>query len=422
MNNPWDNAVIQLETAGKIGGFSAELVERLKHIDRYVEVSIPVSMDDGSLQFFTGFRSQHNNWRGPYKGGVRYHPQVNLDEVKALSFWMTIKNAVVDVPFGGGKGGVIVDPKILSKLEIEKLSRGFVQKMFPVLGPKMDVPAPDVNTTSEIMDWMVSEYGRIQAASGERKEKSEDVQASFTGKTIANGGSEGRTEATGFGGAIVLRKYLFSTRNSQHENTQLSVAIQGFGNVAVHLAESLKTITDYGLRIVAISDSRGGIYNVDGIDLEEAEKYKKETGSLQNFPGSKNISNAELLELPVDVLVPAALENVITKENAGKIQAKIILEMANGPTTPEADEILNAKGITIIPDILANSGGVSTSYFEWYQNMHGEHWSREDILSKLEKKMQEAFVSVQEVKEKYQTTYRIASYILALERLQAASK
>jgi glutamate dehydrogenase/leucine dehydrogenase len=422
MNNPWDNAVIQLETAGKIGGFSAELVEKLKHIDRYVEVSIPVSMDDGNLQFFTGFRSQHNNWRGPYKGGVRYHPQVNLDEVKALSFWMTIKNAVVDVPFGGGKGGVIVDPKILSKLEIEKLSRGFVQKMFPVLGPKMDVPAPDVNTTSEIMDWMVSEYGRIQAASGERKEKSEDVQASFTGKTIANGGSEGRTEATGFGGAIVLRKYLFSTRNSQHENTQLSVAIQGFGNVAVHLAESLKTITDYGLRIVAISDSRGGIYNVDGIDLEEAEKYKKETGSLQNFPGSKNISNAELLELPVDVLVPAALENVITKENAGKIQAKIILEMANGPTTPEADEILNAKGITIIPDILANSGGVSTSYFEWYQNMHGEHWSREDILSKLEKKMQEAFVSVQEVKEKYQTTYRIASYILALERLQAASK
>ncbi len=200
------------------------------------------------------------------------------------------------------------------------------------------------------------------------------------------------------------------------------MAIQGFGNVAVHLAESLKTITDYGLRIVAISDSRGGIYNVNGIDLEGAENYKKETGSLQNFPGSKNISNAELLELPVDVLVPAALENVITKENAGKIQAKIILEMANGPTTPEADEILNAKGITIIPDILANSGGVSTSYFEWYQNMHGEHWSREDVLSKLEKKMQEAFVSVHEIKEKYQTTYRIASYILALERLQAASK
>jgi glutamate dehydrogenase/leucine dehydrogenase len=404
-NNPFDSAKAQLDAAAKTANLDSAKVEQLKHPDRYVEVSIPVTMDDGSQRIFTGFRSQHNNSRGPYKGGVRYHHKVNLDEVKALSFWMSFKNAVVDVPFGGGKGGIIVNPKELSEAELERLSRGFIKKIHRLLGPEFDVPAPDVNTNGKIMGWFLNEY---------EKQTGTKAPATFTGKTIEDGGSEGRTEATGFGGGYVLKQAL---AHNLVPGEQKTIAIQGFGNVATYLAEITK---DMGFKIVALSDSKGGIYNGEGIDLASAEAHKEQTGALKDLSGTENISNEQLLELDVAILVPAALENVLTAENADNIKAKFILEMANGPTTPEADEIFHKKGVTVIPDILANSGGVCTSYFEWYQNMHNEKWSKEDVLAKLEKQMIEAFNNVFEKKQKYDTTFRNAAYIVAAERIIAA--
>lgn len=406
MNNPWENALAQIEAAAALGGFEREFIDRLKFPHRYVEVSIPIKMDDGTQRIFTGFRSQHNNARGPYKGGIRYHEQVNLDEVKALSFWMTFKNAVVDVPFGGGKGGIIVNPKSLSVFELERLSRGYVQKMYPLFGPELDVPAPDVNTNGQIMDWMTDEYKTLTGTTS---------SAVFTGKSIEHGGSQGRTEATGFGGAWVLREYF------RHKNVEVplapTIAIQGFGNVATYFAEKAK---QFGWVIVALSDSKGGIVNMDGIDVAVAEQYKKETGYLAGLPRTTSISNEQLLELAVDVLVPAALENVITAANAQKLQAKVVLEMANGPTTGEADTMLASRGVVVLPDILANSGGVATSYFEWYQNMHQETWSKEQVLEKLEQKMVAAFEQVYQKQSHHNTTYRTAAYMLALERLKTA--
>lgn len=405
MTNPFESAKKQLEQAAQAAGLDAKQIERLKNPDRYVEVSIPIIMDDGSQKIFTGFRSQHNNARGPYKGGIRYHQQVNLDEVRALSFWMSFKNAVVDVPFGGGKGGIIVNPKELSSAELERLSRAFVAKIYPIIGPEFDVPAPDVNTNGQIMGWMLDEYQKITGSKS---------MATFTGKAVEAGGSEGRTEATGFGGGYVLREAIKAGLVNSDKKT---IAIQGFGNVATYLAESVK---DLGFKIVALSDSKGGIYSEQGIDLTAAEEHKKATGALKDLANTKNISNEELLELNVAVLVPAALENVLTKDNAEKIQAKFILEMANGPTTPEADEIFAKKNILAIPDILANSGGVCVSYFEWYQNMHDEKWSKEEVLAKLDKHMVKAFNDVVAVQKKYNTNYRTAAYILAAERIMAA--
>jgi glutamate dehydrogenase (NAD(P)+) len=418
-NNPWQSALVQLDEAAKVGAFSAEFIEQLKHPHRYVEVEIPVVMDSGEQKFFKGFRSQHNNARGPYKGGIRYHEQVNLDEVRALSFWMTFKNAVVDVPFGGGKGGIIVNPKTLSARELEELSRGYVRKMYPIFGPEFDVPAPDVNTDSQIMDWMVDEYEKIVG---------NEARATFTGKSIENGGSQGRAEATGYGGAWILREHLrisspplgeMSRTRDREGSGNITIAIQGFGNVATHFAEKAK---EFGWKIVALSDSKGGVYNPEGIDVAAAEKHKNDTGKLSGLEGAKDITNVQLLELDVDVLVPAALENVITKDNANSIKASTILEMANGPTTAEADAILHERNITIIPDILANSGGVATSYFEWYQNMHQESWSKEQVFEKLEKKMSTAFQTVHQIKEQHNTTYRTAAYILACQRIAESTK
>lgn len=405
MNNPFQSAKSQLEAAAKIASLDKNKVERLMVPDRYVEVSIPVIMDDGSQKIFIGFRSQHNNSRGPYKGGIRYHQDVNLDEVRALSFWMSFKNAVVNVPFGGGKGGIIVNPKEVSETELEKLSRGFIKKIHPIIAPGVDVPAPDVNTNGKIMGWMLDEYQKITGnMSG----------ATFTGKSLDNGGSEGRTEATGFGGAYVLREAVRAGLVSVERKT---IAIQGFGNVATYLAEHLK---EKGYKVVALSDSKGGIYNEAGIDLAAAAEHKKTTGALKGLEGTSEVSNEALLELDVDVLVPAALENVLTKDNAEKIKAKFILEMANGPTTPEADAIFEKNGVVVIPDILANSGGVATSYFEWYQNMQNEKWGKADVLKKLDKLMVEAFEAVNEKKQKYNTTFRNAAYIVAAERIIAA--
>jgi glutamate dehydrogenase/leucine dehydrogenase len=402
-NNPFQSAITQLEEAAGVAKLDKKKIEQLKRPHRYSEVSIPVEMDNGEQKIFTGFRSQHNNARGPYKGGIRYHQHVSLDEVRALSFWMSFKNAVVGVPFGGGKGGIIVNPKELSQTELERLSRGYVQKMYPLFGPEFDVPAPDVNTNGQIMAWMLDEYQKI---TGNKS------LATFTGKPIDKGGSQGREEATGFGGTVVMRELLKS--NVLDSSIEKTVAIQGFGNVATFFAETAKEL---GLKIVAVSDSKGGIYDPTGLDIKEVEAHKKKTGSVKDFPQSQNISNAELLELPVAILVPAALENVLTGENAENIKAKIIIEMANGPTTPEADKVFAKKNILVVPDILANSGGVATSYYEWYQNMHDEKWEKDKVLKKLDEQMVEAFNGVAQTAEKYKTTFRNAAYIVAANRI-----
>ncbi len=408
MTNPFETAKQQLAEAAQVANLDSKMVERLMSPDRYIEVNIPVILDSGEQKMFTGFRSQHNNALGPYKGGIRYHQDVNLDEVRALSFWMSFKNAVVNVPFGGGKGGVIVNPKELSQTELEKLSRGYVKKMYPVLAPEFDVPAPDVNTNSQIMDWMVDEYQQLT--------QHPNYLATFTGKSVGKGGSEGRTEATGFGGGVVMRQAVQASIADTSANT---AAIQGFGNVATYFAESAEKL---GMKIVAVSDSKGGIYNPNGLDIPAVEKHKQETGAVKDFPGSQNISNEQLLELEVAVLVPAALENVLAIDNANKIQAKLIIEMANGPTTPEADKIFAQKNIIVVPDILANSGGVATSYYEWYQNMNDESWTKEQVLEKLDGQMVQAWNDVLETKNKYNTSFRNAAYILAAHRIMENMK
>ncbi len=408
MANPFESAKNQLQVAADAVGLDPKKVAQLKLPDRYVEVSIPVEMDDGTQQIFTGFRSQHNNARGPYKGGIRYHQQVDLDEVRALSFWMSFKNAVVNVPFGGGKGGIIVNPKELSKNELEKLSRGYMQKLFRVFGPEVDVPAPDVNTDGQIMSWMRDEYEKLTGGS---------APAVITGKPVENGGSEGRTEATGFGGGYILKEAVNAGLVAGED--EHTMAIQGFGNVATYLAEA---VAEMGIKIVALSDSKGGVFNEAGINVKEAEAHKKQTGALSGLAGTTDITNEELLELEVSILVPAALENVLTGENAPHIKAKLILEMANGPTTPEADAQFEKNKIAVIPDILANSGGVAVSYFEWYQNMHNEHWSKNDVLQKLQELMAKAFQEVVDVQKQYGTSMRTAAYILGAKRIIEAMK
>ncbi len=402
MTNPFETAIQQLEEASSIAKLDKNKVERLKSPDRYVEVSIPVIMDSGEQKIFKGFRSQHNNARGAYKGGIRYHQDVNLDEVRALSFWMSFKNAVINVPFGGGKGGIIVNPKELSSNELEKLSRGWVQKMYRILGPEVDVPAPDVNTTGQIMDWMVDEYKKLTG--------NEKSLAVFTGKPVGKGGSQGREEATGYGGFYVFEE---AVKNHQIP-AGAKIALQGFGNVSTFFA---KMAFEKGYKVVALSDSKGGIVNLEGLDVHKVLEHKKALGGLKDFPGSKNLTNEELLELEVEVLVPAALENVLTEKNAGRIKAKLIIELANGPTTKDADKIFAQNQVVVVPDILANSGGVCVSYYEWYQNMNNETWSKEQVLEKLEKQIKQAFADVLSTSKKYNTTYRNGAYILATERI-----
>lgn len=404
--NPFQTALSQLEAAAKIAKLDENKIEQLKHPHRYTQVSIPVTMDSGSQKIFTGFRSQHNNSRGPYKGGIRYHQQVNLDEVKALSFWMTFKNAVVNVPFGGGKGGIIVNPKELSAGELERLSRGYVQKIYPIIGHEFDVPAPDVNTNGQIMWWMLDEYQKI---TGNKS------LATFTGKPIDKGGSQGREEATGFGGVFVFEEAVKAGLGGIKAGDR--IAIQGFGNVATFFA---KAAIDLGFKVVAISDSQGGVYDQSGLDIQAALKHKKSAGALKGLAAAKSLSNEELLEIDAEVLVPAALENVLTEKNANRVQAKLIIEMANGPTASEADAVFAKKGIIVIPDILANSGGVAVSYYEWQQNVSSENWSKEQVLSKLEKQMRRAFADVLSEKNKYNATFRSAAYILAAQRIIAA--
>lgn len=418
-NNPWERAKVQLQNAAAKFKTDPFLLAKLENPDRIVEVSVPLRMDNGTTRVYQGFRVQHNNIRGPYKGGMRYHPRLDIDEVKALSFWMTMKNAVIDLPFGGGKGGVNVDPKQLSEAELERLTREFARKLSPVIGPNIDVPGPDVNTNAQIMQWIAEEYSKIVG---------KNTPAVVTGKPIENGGSEGRTEATGLGGNYAVLSIL---RLVKKNPKGLTVAIQGFGNVGSYLAEYLQ---EAGCKIVALSDSKGGIYIPKGIESVGAvQKCKEKSGKLAGCYcigsvcdlgnmeqlGGREISPEEIWALPVDILVPAALENAITKENANDIKASIILEMANGPTTLEADEILNKRGVMIVPDILANSGGVAVSYFEWYQNIHNEKWSKQDVFEKLREKMDRASDEVYKASLEYKVSLRQAAYIVALRRLSA---
>ncbi len=421
-NNPWTRAREQIkEIASKIK-LDKDLTERLLEPDRIVEVSLPLKRKNGKTEILKGYRVQHNNTLGPYKGGLRYHQQVSMDEVKALASWMTIKNAVVDVPFGGGKGGIIVNPKTLEGDELEKLTRIFTQKLYNIIGVKIDVPAPDVNTNPKIMSWIVDEYSKIAGR---------ETLGVVTGKPLDRGGSEGRTEATGLGGVYAL---LTTLKKIKINYKGMTVAIQGFGNVGRYLAHFLQK---EGLKVVALSDSKGCLYIPNGIpNTENVETCKEEKGvvaecyclgsvcdlSNKKALGGKNITPKELLELPVDIIIPAALENVITEENAPKIKAKIILEMANGPTTLGADKILKKKGKIVIPDILANSGGVAGSYFEWYQNINDEKWTKEEVFKKLKEKMENATNQVLKAKEKYKVTLREAAYIVALKRIEKKFK
>jgi len=401
--NAFENAMQQLDNAAKIIKLDEKVHQALKRPQKIIEVSLPVKMDNGSLRFFDGYRVQYNNWRGPYKGGIRFFPEVDKDEVKALSFWMTIKCAVLDLPLGGGKGGVTINPKELSKKELENLSRAYAQALYNDIGPNKDVPAPDVYTTPQIMAWMADEYSKI------KKRKTPGV---ITGKPIEAGGSEGRNIATAQGG-FYLVKHIMEMEQRKPENQ--TVAIQGFGNAGSVMAQLCHKD---GLKVVAVSDSKGGIYKKDGLDIKKVIEHKKQTGSVQNFEGAENISNEKLLELDVQFLIPAALENQITKKNADKIQANIIIELANGPITPEADIILFEKGINIVPDVLANAGGVTVSYFEWYQNVNNEKWNEKKVLEKLKPKMIKNYDQVFDKKNEFQIDMRRAAFVLALERLK----
>lgn len=397
--NPFASFHYQLDRAVACTPFSAELLAKLKQPMREIREQISINMDDGTSRIFEAYRVQHNNWRGPYKGGIRYHAQVDIDEVRALASWMTFKTAVVGIPMGGGKGGVTVDPKTLSTNEIERLTRAWAVAMKPYIGPEIDVPAPDVNTTSREMDIIAEEFGH---------------PAVVTGKSLLAGGSLGRDTATAMGGWFVfdaLRPQLFL------DPEMATVAVQGFGNAGSTFAEIAHR---HGLKVVAVSDSKMAVYNPAGLNIPELALHKKALGTLKGFAGAQEISNAELLELECGLLVPAALEAQITLDNAPRIKAKVVLELANGPTTPEADDVLFQKGIIVIPDILANAGGVTVSYFEWDQNMKGERWTAEDVNAKLKDVMEEAAREVAARKEKYSTDFRRAAFILALERLQEA--
>lgn len=407
--NSFQVAQHQIKHAVEQLGFPPDVYERLKDPDRFMEAAIPVEMDDGKVRVFTGYRSQHNNVLGPYKGGIRFHPDVDADEVKALSIWMTFKCAVAQVPYGGGKGAVACDPLQMSAKEIERLSRQYMRAMTPILGSKIDIPAPDVNTNPQIMAWMADEYSKIQQRND---------FGIVTGKPLDMGGCVGREAATGKGLAYVIRE---AARVKGLPLKNAVVALQGFGNVG---SATARFLGKEGCKIIAVTDVFGGVYNQKGLDPELLSQYCKETGSVKDFPGGTDIGNEELFALECDILVPAALQNQITTETAPKIKAGIIVEGANGPTTPEADIILKEKNIFVVPDILANSGGVTVSYFEWVQNNYCYYWTEEEIESRLELKMVKAFNHVFDYMSKcdQNVSMREAAFMYALQRLAGAMK
>jgi len=412
--NIFDDAIKRLDRAFEFAAIDAEAVERLKHPRVIVQVAVPVRMDDGSLRIFEAYRVRHNDSRGPGKGGVRFHPDVNLHEVKALAFWMTCKCAVVGIPYGGAKGGVTVNPKDLSRLELERLSRGFIRQIGEFIGPETDIPAPDVYTNAMIMGWMMDEYSKMQ---GQR------TPAVITGKPIPLGGSLGREDATGRG-AYYCIKELEARKGWDPGRTR--VAVQGFGNAGQHVARLLH---EDGYRVVAVSDSKGGIFKQDGFDIPSLIRFKNESrqlkavycdGSVCEVVDASTISNEELLSLDVDVLVPAALENVITGENAGRVKAPVIVEVANGPTTSDGDAVLKDAGKIVVPDILANAGGVTVSYFEWVQNKQGYYWTEPQVQERLQEIMSRAFDAISQLADRHGIDMRTAAYAHALTRIGEA--
>jgi glutamate dehydrogenase (NAD(P)+) len=406
-NNPWVAALEFLDEAAELMGLDPGIHAILRQPKRSLIVSIPVRMDSGSIRVFNGYRVHHDLTRGPAKGGIRYHPQVSLDEVKALAMWMTWKCAVVNIPYGGAKGGVIVEPKELSEREIERMTRRYASEILPFIGPERDIPAPDVNTDERIMAWIMDTYSMNIGYS---------VPGVVTGKPVSIGGSLGRAGSTSRG---VMYTVLSAMKTLGLGVEEVSVAVQGFGKVGGGTARMLH---DQGCRIVAVSDVAGGVMNERGLNPEAIQRHKKESGTVADFPGGDRISNEELLELDADVLVPAALEGVITESNADRIKARILAEAANGPTTPKADKILNERGVFIIPDILANAGGVTVSYFEWVQDLQAFFWSEDEVNNRLRRIMESSFLDVYAKAQSETCTMRQAATIIAVSRVAEAQR
>lgn len=405
--NPWEIAQQQIKRACEQLAMEPAAYEILKQPERLIEVAIPVKMDDGTIRVFQGWRSIHSTALGPAKGGLRFHPNTEINEVRALSTWMTFKCSVVGLPYGGGKGGVRVNPKELSQNEIEALSRGWIRAVGDFIGPLKDIPAPDVYTNGQIMTWMMDEYSVM---------KGYNSPGLITGKPIEVGGSLGRNTATARGNTFCVRE---AAKALGIDLKKATYAVNGFGNAGSFAAYYM---TDFGSKMVACNDSKGGAYNLDGMEPRAVDKWKKEHGTVKGFPGSKDVTTAELYALPVDVIIPAALENTITEEIAPSVKARIIAEAANGPTTPEADVILNKKGIMIIPDILASAGGVTVSYFEWVQNLQNFYWTAEEVNQRLEKIMVESFNAVYRMHVDKKVSMREAAFLVAVKRVVDAMR
>ena len=406
VDSPWLNAQRQFDNAAEILDLSPGLRAVLREVRRELVVRFPVKMDDGSVRMFEGYRVQHNVTRGPAKGGLRFHPATDIDEVKALAMWMTWKCALANLPYGGAKGGVAVDPRTLSHRELERLTRRFAAEISVLVGPESDIPAPDVNTNAEIMAWIMDTLS-MQAGYS--------VPASVTGKPLEIGGSEGRPSATGRGVNIIA---IEACKRLGIEPSQTTVAVQGFGNVGSWASQLMH---ESGFTICAVADVTGGIYTRNGLDIPALLAYRQEHGGVNGFPGTEPITNSQLLELEVDVLVPAAMENQITARNAGRIQARLIVEGANGPTTPDADSILERRRITVVPDILANAGGVTVSYFEWVQDLQSLFWEEDEINVRLKKILQKAFTQMCEQADRHNVSLRLGAYLVAVKRVADAT-
>lgn len=410
--NPLESAQRQVKHACDALGLDAAVYEILKEPQRLIEISIPIRMDDGKLRVFKGYRAVHSDAIGPGKGGIRFHPGVNPEEVKALSIWMTFKCGVMGVPYGGGKGGITVDPLSLSQGELERLSRGYIQGLYKYLGEKIDIPAPDVGSNGQIMAWMVDEYNKLTG---------ESSIGIITGKPVKWGGSKGRNEATGFGVSVIARE---AARELGIEMKGAKVAVQGFGNVGSY---TVKNVQGQGARVVAVGEWTPSIgtyalYNEEGLDFADMKAYFDKHGNLVEYPKARQISLDEFWRLEVDILIPAALENAITTEVAEKVNAKLICEAANGPITPDADQILKRREIPVTPDILTNAGGVTVSYFEWVQNLYGYYWSEEEVKEKQEIEMMKAFNAIWKLKEDYDVTIREAAYMLSVKKVADVMK
>lgn len=407
-SNPFAIAQAQLDEAAKLLNLDPDIHELLRQPLAEHQVRFPVRMDDGRVKVFTGFRVQYNDARGPCKGGIRFHPEETIDTVRALAAWMTWKTALVDIPLGGGKGGVICDPKNLSVGELERVSRGYIREIGHLIGPDVDVPAPDVYTTPQIMAWMMDEYETMLG---------HHAPGVITGKPLLLGGSAGRGDATARGGMFTIRE---AARELGMDLSKTTVAIQGYGNAGMHAHRLM--IELFGAKVVAVSDSRSGIVDMNGLDPQKVAAYNAEKKTLAGYPGAEPITNEALLELNVDILLPSAIENVITEANADRVQAKIVAELANGPTTPEADTILEGKGIFVIPDFLCNAGGVTVSYFEQVQNANFDQWKIDIIHEKLDDKMTDAFRAFYEMRNSKKVSSRLAAYLVAVDRVAQACR